>query len=1157
MSRAPRIPDDQWEAHKDIIKSLYLEQNKTIKEIERLMSENHQFHATEKQYIRKVTVNWKLRKNIKKEEWEQASALSLKRKAEGKLTELTILGKIIPDKKRKKEIRRYAPNNLPGSRSSTLLETVSARTPPTANRNITYFTIPWLNLQARFTSPLLRDGVYATLNGTVEPIRRSIVSSSQFYQSQVTIKSLATSLLGSIGDSGASDIDSDATLPDVLTLLEQQIPFSHSHHTELQNQHIPISGPWSRLFLSLAFLSSNNHLRVNVLADFLKLAISCGFLHDIQQALSVQGPTMKLFLVALLSAALDVPGEEGFQLVSYLLRKGANPNSVYSFQTPLRKALRFQRTVLHEDSATVQLLLEHGAHPLASFPSLRLCSPWQIESYDNESLAKALIEISQNSNYDESIVLPPPIFLAVEAGDNSRVQSLLQAGTDPNLFDPERMSLLHVAVEYGNSAMVNLLIEFGADPDLFCLAETMEVIILANPETFDLGSCDFFLIVTPLQLAVRSENLDIARQLLQAGANPDGTVSLGFLNDSQMRHHKYDFALTALQIACEGEEYGMVKVLLEAGAGVDTRNIMQSTALQCVCGSAKNDENKMKTVKLLLEWGADVDASPGQENGKSSIEAAAGTGDIDMVKLLLRKGATCNNPTLILQAAFRSGSMELVNFLRDHFSKAGLFAVGKADSWSQYLETATKSRNTQLVNMIISLCVDKSTGFFEKHVIDAMEVAADRGYSTMLYFLLMPSINPSADGRACRILSKSISEPLGTWEQYAKCFTLLMDKFTALGLDLDKSLPGDATPLCIAISHGNRAVAQCLIISGVDVNKPSLPFVPFWEETDDKRRNETPEPPVLKAIRCSRDHYNGKLGLVDLLIANGANDEHKTALLLALESWKYGVAEILLERGANPNTKDPETGMDAFEYIFKNYRWPPLSWPPFSTFKSLINHGFQVKAESNAGILARVIAETCENGITIRWDALAPVVSLLLDAGADVNAIPTENYPMTALQYAINANYKELITILLNARADIYAHAFWKGGKTTLQAACYGGNLELVQSLVVQGVNINAQPALHYGATALQFAAMQGHLKIAIFLLENGALINAPAALVEGQTALQGAVEHGRLDMIYLLLENDQDDGLEERCQQAAKFAEVESRFEIAQLLREYRKVWY
>ena len=43
--------------------------------------------------------------------------------------------------------------------------------------------------------------------------------------------------------------------------------------------------------------------------------------------------------------------------------------------------------------------------------------------------------------------------------------------------------------------------------------------------------------------------------------------------------------------------------------------------------------------------------------------------------------------------------------------------------------------------------------------------------------------------------------------------------------------------------------------------------------------------------------------------------------------------------------------------------------------------------------------------------------------------------------------------------------------------------------------------------------------------------------------------------MIFLLLENDEDDGLEERCQEAAEYAKKESRFEIAQILREYRKV--
>ncbi|KAL3588717.1 hypothetical protein FPOAC2_10876 [Fusarium poae] len=152
MSEAPRIPDEQWEVHKDVIKSLYLEQNKTIKDIEKFMGENHQFYATEKQYIRKVTVNWKLRKNTTKEEWKQASALVLKRKAEGKPTQLTIHGKIISEKKRKKEIGRYAPNNLSGSPSFRLHETVSAQTPPTAKQNITHSTLPWFNLEDRLHS---------------------------------------------------------------------------------------------------------------------------------------------------------------------------------------------------------------------------------------------------------------------------------------------------------------------------------------------------------------------------------------------------------------------------------------------------------------------------------------------------------------------------------------------------------------------------------------------------------------------------------------------------------------------------------------------------------------------------------------------------------------------------------------------------------------------------------------------------------------------------------------------------------------------------------------------------------------------------------------------------------------------------------------------
>ncbi|KAG8665795.1 hypothetical protein FPOAC1_010596 [Fusarium poae] len=551
---------------------------------------------------------------------------------------------------------------------------------------------------------------------------------------------------------------------------------------------------------------------------------------------------------------------------------------------------------------------------------------------------------------------------------------------------------------------------------------------------------------------------------------------------------------------------------------------------------------------LLLRWGADVNASPGRDGGKTCLEAAAGVGNIDFVKFLLGKGASCSNPDSLLKEGFRSGSTELVKLLLDLFSNAGESVVDIADNWSEYLEITAKSGNLELLNMILKLSVDSGTDIYEKHVIDAMEAAAGRSDSRMLCSLLIPNINPNADGRACRILSKAIRAPIR--EEGFSCFALLMAKFTALWLDLNEPLPGDPTPLCTAICLGKWVAAQCLILCGADVEKPSLCYV----GPDDQMRNDTIQSPIVQAIR-KQGHDDG-VCLVSLLITNGANvnsfvDEHKSALLLALKLKRYEIAEVLLEHGANPNAEDSETGKNAFDFIADKH-----IWPPFSTFKSLIDHGFQPNRVSGADILNQIVALAFRNvSDTHKWKTVTPVASLLLNASARVNTRPTEKYPMTALQYAVDANHKELVTVLLAAGADIYAPAFWKRGKTVLQAASYSGSLEQVRSLVAQGLDINAKPASHYGATALQFAAMQGHLEVAIFLLENGALINAPAAPFQGRTTLQGAAEHGRLDMIYLLLENDQDDGLEERCQDAAKFAETQSRFEIAQLLREYKKL--
>ncbi|CAG7555468.1 unnamed protein product [Fusarium equiseti] len=1150
MSRAPRIPEAQWEVHKETIRSLYLEQNKTIDEIISFMAENYQFYASKKQYIRKVTVNWKLRKNTKKEEWEQASTLVLKRKAEGKLTQLTIHGKIIPDKRSKREIRRYAPRDTFGSPILPRIESVAVRTPPKLHRDITYFTLPWFNLQTRLSSHTLGNGLHPTLDRTIASIHDSTTSSLSTSLDQITMEGVLRSLLLSIKSGSASKPDSDMTVPALLEFLDEQIPFNHrnKHRTELQTGQSDIIGPWSQLFLSMVFLSTNNRLQKEALTKFLELAISCRLLQDLKQTLSMKGPTIKLFSVALLSAAFDMPHGRGFDFAQYLLEQGVNPNSAYSTRTPL------QATVASKDKRAVRLLLDYGADPFTSFPNIQQHSLLQAEIYDNESLTDILVEMWDSLLRDSSIFLRTPLSLAITSKDEVRARQLLQSGADPNLFHPKDLSPLHVAVGRENDAMVSLLIEFGADPNLFCRADMTTTLKMARPYISS-GYRTFR--GTPLQFAVKLKRCTIVERLLQAGANPDDIIDLDMSAHNESAYYESDSALTALQIASKLDwhhfsdlyqrksTFGLFELLLKAGAGVDTRHIMQPTALQYVCGNKPCGKYRIEVAKLLLEWGADVNAPPAQLNGKTTLEAAAGIGDIDLVQLLLQKGAACTRPASILQAAFASGCQKAVNFLIAHFAKTNLSALDIDDNWVEYLEAAAKSGSVRLVDTILKKCADKSTERFVKHAINAMEAAAARDDDNVLGRLLLSGVNPNADGRACRILNSAIHN-----EEYANsCFTLLMSKFTALRPDLDQPLPGEPTPLWTAISGDSMTIAQCLIVYGVDANRPCLRI--------DKVKGNRLGTPMAQAIFCEpcMDDDSDHACPVDLLIMSGADVDglvngSMTALLLTLKLGLHEVAEKLLLHGANPNIRDLNTEMHALDIILTTAWEHP---PPASTFKSLIHHGFQLNGEfSNGTTIQEVFARSLETP----WpeQTLVLMVRFLIDAGAEVNAPATYETPMTALQYAIDTNHKELIDALLAAGANIYAPAFCDRGKTALQAACNAGNLELVRTLVAQGLDINAQPASDYGATALQFAAMQGHIDMAIFLLENGALINAPAALVEGRTALQGAAEHGRLDMIFLLLENDEDDGLEERCQEAAEFAEEESRFEIAQILRDYRK---
>jgi ankyrin repeat protein len=261
-------------------------------------------------------------------------------------------------------------------------------------------------------------------------------------------------------------------------------------------------------------------------------------------------------------------------------------------------------------------------------------------------------------------------------------------------------------------------------------------------------------------------------------------------------------------------------------------------------------------------------------------------------------------------------------------------------------------------------------------------------------------------------------------------------------------------------------------------------------------------------------------------------------LEIAIQKNRSDIVRLLLANGAsvNParNVKSPATtplGQALDTFIVNE-----------AIFEDLIAAGADVnRGSSKHGLpLSAAVQDRC-------------LTKRLLDAGANVNG----QWPgqPTALQQACKGLNIDIVKLLLNTGADINAPASPDRGKTALQAAVQRGNISIIKLLLQLGADCNALAAKSYGGTALQFAAMEGRIPIVLLLLRAGAEINAAPSTTGGRTALEAAAEHGRLDVVSLLLKNDTDgDGIDARCQRAAKLAAANHHPVISRILKEYKR---
>ncbi len=269
--------------------------------------------------------------------------------------------------------------------------------------------------------------------------------------------------------------------------------------------------------------------------------------------------------------------------------------------------------------------------------------------------------------------------LAADTGNTELIRLLLKAGADPESPNADGETALHLVARSGNVEAAKLLLKAGAKVD----------------------SVEQFGGQTPLMWAVARRHPQMAELLLSKGADVNarsavrdyqrvataesraaprdrgGFTPLMYAARGNCREcvevllkHKADVNLAdpsfvvPLSIAMMNDNWDIAKRLVEAGADVNQWDMNGSSPLHVAIANMNNPGNRnpldqdkpnkasgRDLIKMLLDrganpnqqlyWGATFGGAA--DRGMTPFLAACGTGDIELVKLLLAHGA---NPKL-------------------------------------------------------------------------------------------------------------------------------------------------------------------------------------------------------------------------------------------------------------------------------------------------------------------------------------------------------------------------------------------------------------------------------------------------------------------------------------------------------------------------------
>jgi len=382
--------------------------------------------------------------------------------------------------------------------------------------------------------------------------------------------------------------------------------------------------------------------------------------HSTRRLLLVLLSLVMIFAVVLAQAAnspalITATKDGDFETVRSLLAKGVNVNepapdgSTALLWAVHQSDLRMVRALVGA-GAYLHAINRYGVTPLLE-ASRTGDTPIIAE------LLKAGADV-RKSNHPEG---ETPLMAASRTGNLSAVELLLKAGSDPNATDTyQKQTALMWASEEGQVDVVNALLAAGANPNakahvselttrknadhatggftalMFAVRNGHENVVRALAK----GEADLKATngdgVTATAIAIENDRFDLARTLLDLGADPnDGALFFAVaMHDATTDMRAHDGSRLRAEHPNQLTALDLVKLLLERGADPNKPFVGQIHNTSLCCDPEQNSSpffraaiaSDVEVLKLMIKHGAQVDWSPAEVKKNNKDGEAAGGG---------------------------------------------------------------------------------------------------------------------------------------------------------------------------------------------------------------------------------------------------------------------------------------------------------------------------------------------------------------------------------------------------------------------------------------------------------------------------------------------------------------------------------------------------